>query len=169
MDVQRMSQFPLCKPWRGHAAPRIGKSNVGWTRTSRVPKHQRGDQRIVGAGATGLPKDHIEKGAVDEQPLGMAGNCVMLTQPKSSEIIKTLPPSPAGISDSFAVLFTTGRQDVRKAKMLEVPRQQYLRCAKLRAKVCEVFADVSVSEEVCQRHSWKEHWKHKKRSTSSQR
>ena len=74
----------------------------------------------------------------------------MLTQPKSSEIIKTLPPSPAGIAESFVVLFTTGRQDVRKAKMLMVPRQQYLRCAKLRAKVCEVFADVEVSEEAAQ-------------------
>ena len=74
----------------------------------------------------------------------------MLTQPKSSEIIKTLPPSPAGIAESFVVVFTTGRQDVNRAEMLMVPRQQYLSCAKLRAKVCEVFADVEVSEEAAQ-------------------
>ena len=102
---------------------------------------------LLGRGRLVYQKIILKKGAADEQPLGMAGNCVMLTQPKSSEIIETLPPSPAGIADSFVVLFTTQRQDVRKAKMLEVPRQQYLRCAKLRAQVCEVFADVTISEE----------------------
>ena len=34
--------------------------------------------------------------------------------------------------------------------MLEVPREQYLRCARLRAEVCEVFADIIVSEEAAQ-------------------
>ena len=37
------------------------------------------------------------------------------------------------------------REDVKKAKMLEVPREQYLRCARLRAQVCDAFVDVETS------------------------
>ena len=37
-----------------------------------------------------------------------------------------------------------------QAKMLDVPREQYVRCARLRAEVCEVFADIIVPEEVAQ-------------------
>ena len=48
------------------------------------------------------------------------------------------------------VLFTTGRHDARKAKMLEVPREQYVRCARLRTEVCKAFADVNVSEKAAQ-------------------
>ena len=51
------------------------------------------------------------------------------------------------LTENFVVLFTTSRQDVRKAKMLHVPREQYLRCARLRTEVCEAFADAIVSEE----------------------
>ncbi len=86
----------------------------------------------------------LKKGAPAEQPFGLAGNCVLLTQPRSSEIIQTLPP-PANLTDGFVVLLTTRRQDVRKAKMLEVPREQDLRCARLRARVGVVFADIIVS------------------------
>ena len=74
---------------------------------------------------------------------------MLLTQPKSSEIIQTLPP-PVNLTDGFVVLFTTGRQDVRKAKMLEVPPKQYLRHARLRAEVCEAFVDTIVSQEAAQ-------------------
>ena len=96
---------------------------------------------LLGRGRLVYQKVMLKKGAPDEQPFGLAGNCVLLTQPKSSEIIQTLPPPPANLTDGFVVLFTTRRQDVRKAKMLEVPREQYVRCARLRAEVCEVFAD----------------------------
>ena len=104
---------------------------------------------LLGRGRLVYQKVILKKGAPEEQPFGLAGNCVLLTQPKSSEIVRTLPPA-ANLTDGFVVLFTTGRQDVRKAKMLEVPREQYLRCARLRAEVCEVFADTIVSEEVAQ-------------------
>ena len=105
---------------------------------------------LLGRGRLVYQQVILKKGAPDEQPFGLAGNCVLLTQPKSSVIIQTLPPPPANLTDAFVVLFTTRRQDVRKAKMLEVPREQYLRCARLRAEVCEVFADSIVSEEAAQ-------------------
>ena len=79
--------------------------------------------------------------------MGLEGNTVMLTQPKSSEIIQTLPPPREQLTDGFIVLFTAGRQDVKNAKMLEVPREQYLRCARLRAQVCDAFADAEISAE----------------------
>ena len=48
------------------------------------------------------------------------------------------------------MLFTPGRQDVRKEKMLKVSREQHLRCARLRAEVCEAFTNVIVSEKGAQ-------------------
>ena len=89
----------------------------------------------------------LKRGAPEEQPLGLVGNVVVLTQPKSSKIIQTLPPPREHFSDGIVVLFTTGRQDAKKAKMLQVPRAEYLRCARLRAQVCDAFADITVSEE----------------------
>ena len=77
--------------------------------------------------------------------MGLAGNIVMLTQPKSSEIIQTLPPPrKEDLTEGFVVLFTTNRQGVRKAKTLEVPRAEYMRCTRIRAKVCDAFADVNL-------------------------
>ena len=105
---------------------------------------------LLGCGRLVYQKRILKKGARDVQPLGLNGNCILLTQPKSNEIIQTLPPPTANFMDSFVVLFTTSRQDVRNAKMLEVPREQYLRCARLRAEVCEAFADVTVSEKAAQ-------------------
>ena len=105
---------------------------------------------LLGRGRLVYQKIILKKGEPDVQSVGLAGNCILLTQPKSSEIIQTLPPPAANLTENFVVLFTTGRQDVRKAKMLEVPREQYLRCARLRTEVCEAFADVIVSEKAAQ-------------------
>ncbi|MEC8932737.1 MAG: DUF6570 domain-containing protein, partial [Candidatus Latescibacterota bacterium] len=101
---------------------------------------------LLGRGRLVYQQVILKRGAPGEQPLGLAGNTIMLTQPKSSEIIQTLPPPREHLTDGFVVLFTTGRHDVKNAKMLEVPRGQYLRCARVRAQVCEAFADVEVSE-----------------------
>ena len=102
---------------------------------------------LLGRGRLVYQQVILKRGAPEEQPLGLAGNTIMLTQPKTSEIIPMLPPPREELTEGFAVLFTTGRQDVKKAKMLEVPREQYLRCARIRAEVCEPFCDVKVSPE----------------------
>ena len=81
----------------------------------------------------------LKRGAPEEEPLGLAGNTIMLTQPKTSEIIPMLPPPREELTDGFVLLFTTGRQDVKKAKMLAMPWEQYLRCARIRAEFCEPF------------------------------
>ena len=51
-------------------------------------------------------------------------------------MIQTLAPTREVMADAFVVLFTTSREDVKKATMLGVPREEYMRCARLRAKVC---------------------------------
>ena len=102
---------------------------------------------LLGRGRLVHQKIILNRSAPDEQSVGLAGNCILLTQPKSSEVIQTMPPPCAMLTENFVVLFTTSRQDVRKAKMLHVPREQYLRCARLRTEVCEAFADAIVSEE----------------------
>ena len=71
---------------------------------------------LLGRGRLVYQQISLKKGAPDVQPVGLSGNCILLTQPKSSEIIQTLPPPSANLTDNFVVLFTTGRQDVRNAK-----------------------------------------------------
>ena len=58
-----------------------------------------------------------------------------------------LPPTREVMADAFVVLFNMSREDVKKAKILEVPREEYMRCTRLRAKVCPAFADTALSEE----------------------
>ena len=64
---------------------------------------------LLGRGRLVHQKIILKHGAPDEQPVGLAGNCILLTQPKSSEVIQTLPPPCAMLTDNFVMLFTTGR------------------------------------------------------------
>ena len=58
-----------------------------------------------------------------------------------------MPPPQNQIADNIVVIFTTTRNDVRKAKELYVSRSQYMECANLRKRVCYAFADVEISQE----------------------
>ena len=77
---------------------------------------------------------------------GLQGNTTFIAQPKTSAIVKVLPPPMEDIGDQLQVIFSTCRQDVAKAKPLQVPRSLYLECARLRQERCPLFRDVEIDE-----------------------
>ena len=89
----------------------------------------------------------LGKGNPSDSSAAIVGNHILLEQPTTGEIQAVLPPPPKQMSDRLSVLFTTSEQEVSSAKPLWVSRQKYLRCARLRQKVCYAFADVVVFEE----------------------
>ena len=88
----------------------------------------------------------LGKGSPREVSSGLHGNAILLAQPTTGEIRAQLPPPRDHLTDNIVVVFTTDRQDVRKAKDLEVSRGRYSRCAELRKEVCYAFADVEISK-----------------------
>ena len=77
----------------------------------------------------------------------LLGNTVLLAQPTTGAIQKQMPPPCETVADGLAVMFTTSREDVKKAKVLQVSRSQYLECANLRKNVCYAFCDARVDEQ----------------------
>ena len=123
----RMPRRPLCARWHNYAGTGAGKFDVGRSRSSSAPRHQWCDERALGALTLGVPKDHVCERRAGRAALGMAGSCILITRSKSNEILQTLTPPSANLTGHFVVIFTTCKQDVRNAKMLEVPRVQHLR------------------------------------------
>ena len=95
-----------------------------------------------------LNKKHGRE-AVDLQH-GLQGNTTFVAQPKTSEIQKVLPPPMDVVGETLQVIFSVSRQDVAKAAPLQVPRNLYLECAKLRQERCPLYRDVMVDEQRAQ-------------------
>ena len=95
-----------------------------------------------------LNKKHGRE-AVDLQH-GLQGNTTFVAQPKTSEIQKVLPPPMDVVGETLQVIFSVSRQDVAKAAPLQLPRNLYLECAKLRQERCPLYRDVMVDEQRAQ-------------------
>ena len=86
----------------------------------------------------------LGRGAVDEVHKGMAGNTMLISQP-SPDYDQVLP-NFASLNDGLVVLFCKSVDDVSKAKMLFVNREQYSFMVRHRQQVCPSFAQVSLDE-----------------------
>ena len=93
-----------------------------------------------------LRKMVLGKGNPSERSEALAGNSILLAQPTPGEIAAVLPPPEEQMSDNLCVIFTTERSDVKRATPLQVSREQYLACAKLRKEQCYAFADVELGD-----------------------
>ena len=80
----------------------------------------------------------------DEQQVGCASNCLLVAQPTAGMPEKILPPAPGEVEDSLLVAFTGRSGALETAKWAKCSRAQYLRCVRLRQKVCPTFADVAL-------------------------
>ena len=88
----------------------------------------------------------LGKGSKDEQNAGLQGNTVLLAQPTTGDVMRVLPPQGQYVCDRIAVIFTTDKSDVSKAKPLFVSRSLYEECICLRQTVCYAYADVVVGD-----------------------
>ena len=102
---------------------------------------------LLGRGRPLYRKLILGMGDPRDSSAALSGNAILLAQPTTGQIQAQLPPPRADMTDRVAVVFTTERQDVRRAQELIVSRSQYLACARLRKEVCYAFADVEVSEQ----------------------
>ena len=86
----------------------------------------------------------LGRGADDEVHKGMSGNTMLISQPSPS--YDQVMPNLASLSHRLVVLFCRSVDDVSKAQMLFVNREQYRFMVSHRQKVCPTFAQVSVDE-----------------------
>ena len=91
---------------------------------------------LLGRGRPMYRKMILGKGNPSDFSAAIVGNHILLAQPTTGEIQAVLPPPPEQMSDRLSVVFTTSKQEVSSAKLLCVSREKYLRCARLRHKVC---------------------------------
>ena len=86
----------------------------------------------------------LGRGGDDEVHKGMTGNTMLISQPSPS--YDQVMPNFASLNDGLVVLFCKSVDDVSKAQMLFVNREQYRFMVRHRQKVCPSFAQVSVDE-----------------------
>ena len=93
----------------------------------------------------------LGRGDKDEQEKGIQGNCILLAQARPEELATSLPPKTAQLQESFVILFARSIEEVGKAQMLVVNREDYVALVRTRSQVCPVFADIPLDEARIQR------------------
>ena len=86
----------------------------------------------------------LGRGPDDEVHKGMTGNTMIVAQPGPS--YEQVLPNLSALSEGMVVLFCKSIDDVSRAQMLVVNRQQYRTMVEHRRRVCPVFADLSVDQ-----------------------
>ena len=84
----------------------------------------------------------LGRGAGDEVQKGMTGNTMLIAQP--SPTYEQVLPNMDALNEGLVVLFCKSADDVSKAQMLVVNREQYRKLVEHRQKVCPVFGDEHV-------------------------
>lgn len=86
----------------------------------------------------------LGRGPDDEVHQGMSGNTMLIAQP--SPTYDQVLPNLSALSDRLVVLFCRSADDVSKAKMLFVNREQYREVVLYRQKVCPTSAKSIIDE-----------------------
>ena len=89
----------------------------------------------------------LGKGEKDEQEKGIGGNCILLAQARPHDFAASLPPKIEELQESFVALFSRSIDQVSKAHVLIVHRDDYLALIRLRKQVCQVYAEIPLNEE----------------------
>ena len=89
----------------------------------------------------------LGKGDKDEQEKGIGGNSILLAQARPEELATSLPPTTEQMQDTFVVLFARSIDEVSRAQMLVVNRQDYVALVRTRQQVCPVYAEIPLDEE----------------------
>ncbi len=128
--------------------PWCALANIMWGGREHPLYQQLSDvmKMLLSRGRPYFRKIVLGKGHPADVSAGLVGNTILLAQPNTGQIQKQLPPPRDAFGDALTVVFTTAREDVAKAKPLQVSRSLYLRCARIRQQVCYAFADAHISE-----------------------
>ena len=74
----------------------------------------------------------------------MTGNTMLIAQP--SPTYEQVLPNMSAVSEGLVVLFCKSVDDVSKAQMLVVNREEYREMVRYRKQVCPTFADIEIDE-----------------------
>ena len=88
----------------------------------------------------------LGRGAQDEVHKGMTGNTMFIAQPSPS--YEQVLPNMSMLTEGMVILFCNSIDDVTRAQMLVVNREQYRGMVQHRQKVCPVFANTRIAEDV---------------------
>ena len=87
------------------------------------------------------------RGNDEEVHKGMTGNTMLIAQPAPQ--YEQVLPNSEGLSQGLVTLFCKSVEDVSKAQMLVVNREQFRTLAEHRKRVCPVFAETAgLAEEI---------------------
>ena len=86
----------------------------------------------------------LGRGADDEVHKGVTGNTMLIAQPAPS--YEQVLPNMTALTESIVVLFCKSIDDVSKAQVLVVNREEYRALVHHRKQVCPVFANTSIDE-----------------------
>ena len=93
----------------------------------------------------------LGKGDKYEQETGIGGNSILLAQARPEDLAAALPPTATQLQEGFGVLFSRSIEQVGKAQMLVVNRQEYVDLVRTRKRVCQIYAEIPFDEERAQR------------------
>ena len=99
-------------------------------------------RRLASSARLIMKQVFLGRGPHDECQKGMTGNTMLIAQPSPG--YETVLPNPEALSEGVVVLFCKSIEDVSKAEMLVVNREQYREMVQYRRLVCPTFADVSI-------------------------
>ena len=85
----------------------------------------------------------LGRGANDEVHKGMTGNTVLLVQPAPG--YEQMLPNMNALTEGMVVLLCKSADDVSKAQVLVVDREQYRALVQHRKQVCPVFVDIIIN------------------------
>ena len=84
----------------------------------------------------------LGRGADDEVHQGTTGNTILISQPSPS--YEQVLPNTAALQEGLVVLFCKTTDDVSKAQILVVNREEYRAMVQHRKQVCPVFATTAI-------------------------
>ena len=84
----------------------------------------------------------LGRGADDEVHKGTTGNTMLISQPSPS--YEQVLPNTAALQEGLVVLFCKSTDDVSKAQVLVVNREEYRAMVQHRKQVCLVFATIAI-------------------------
>ena len=100
-------------------------ANLFWLGRAHILRHRAsiGTRMLSCLGRLVWRKLILGKGDKDEQETGIGGNSILLAQARPEDLAAALPPTAAQLQESFVVLFSRSIEQVGKAQMLVVNRQ----------------------------------------------
>ena len=84
----------------------------------------------------------LGRGADDEVHKGTTGNTMLISQPSPS--YEQVLPNTDVLTEGLVVLFCKSTEDVSKAQVLVVNREEYRAMVQHRKQVCPVFATTAI-------------------------